>query len=138
MKIKIKKLHPSATIPTYRKIGDAGMDLTAIDIKYDTHHITYKTGLAMSIPEGYVGFLFPRSSIYKRRQFLANSVGVIDSGYRGEIMLKLTRSSDELEYCEGDRVGQLIIMPYPKIEFNEVNQLSETDRSSGGFGSTGV
>jgi dUTP pyrophosphatase len=64
-------------------------------------------------------------------------VGVIDSGYRGEIMLKLTRSSDELEYCEGDRVGQIIILPYPQIEFEEVKELSETNRGTGGFGSTG-
>lgn len=137
MKVKIKKIHPKAVIPFYRNLGDAGMDLTAADIQYDKGHITYKTGLAMSIPEGYVGLLFPRSSIYKTGQFLVNSVGVIDSGYRGEIMLKLTRSKDELEYCEGDRVGQIVILPYPQIEFEEVNQLSETERSTGGFGSTG-
>ena len=137
MKVKIKKLHPRAVIPKYAREDDAGMDLTAADIDYDIHHITYKTGLAMSIPEGYVGLLFPRSSIYKRRQFLANSVGVIDSGYRGEIMLKLTRSNDELEYCEGDRVGQIIIMPYPEIEFEEVKELPTTQRGGAGFGSTG-
>lgn len=137
MKVKIKKLHPRAVIPKYAKKDDAGMDLTAADIDYDTHHITYKTGLAVSIPEGYVGLLFPRSSIYKRRQFLANSVGVIDSGYRGEIMLKLTRSNDELEYCEGDRVGQIIIMPYPEVEFEEVKELPATQRGGAGFGSTG-
>ena len=137
MKVEIKKLHPRAVIPTYKNQGDAGMDLTAIDIQYNDHHITYKTGLAMSIPPGCVGLVFPRSSIYKRRQQLANAVGVIDSGYRGEIMLKLTRSTDELEYCEGDRVGQIIILPYPFVEFEEVKQLSETERSTGGFGSTG-
>jgi len=137
MKVKIKKLCPRAVIPMYKNAGDAGMDLTAVDIEYDEFYITYKTGLAMSIPEGFVGLLFPRSSIYIRRQLLANSVGVIDSGYRGEIVLKFTRSEDELEYCEGDRVGQIIILPYPKIEFEEVKQLSETSRGIRGFGSTG-
>ena len=138
MKVKIKKLNPNATIPSYAKKGDAGMDLTSVDMEYSTGHITYKTGLAMEIPAGYVGFLFPRSSVYKTQQTLVNSVGVIDSGYRGEIMLKFTRSKDALEYGEGDRVGQIIIMPHPEIQFKEVKELSVSDRSSGGFGSTGV
>ena len=137
MKVKIKKLHQRAIIPRYARFGDAGMDLTAADIIYDSSHITYKSGIAIAIPEGYVGLLFPRSSVYKTQQILANSVGVIDSGYRGEIMLKFTRSKDEIEYCEGDRIGQLIILPFPKIEFKEVKELTETNRGSGGFGSTG-
>ena len=137
MKIKIKKLHPKAIIPEYAKLGDAGMDLTSIDMEYSPGHITYKTGLAMAIPNGYVGLLFPRSSVYKTQQTLANSVGVIDSGYRGEIMLKFTRSKDALEYGEGDRIGQIIILPYPEIQFEEVNHLSDTQRAGGGFGSTG-
>ena len=137
MKIKIKKLHPKAIIPKYAKPGDAGMDLTAVDMDYNPGHITYKTGLAFAIPDGYVGFLFPRSSVYKTRQSLANSVGVIDSGYRGEVMLKFTRSKDALEYSIGDRIGQLIVMPYPDVQLEEVNHLSDTQRSGGGFGSTG-
>jgi dUTP pyrophosphatase len=138
MKVKIKKVHPSAVIPSYAKVGDAGMDLTAVIVEYGDTHITCRTGISIAIPAGHVGLLFPRSSVYKTKQILANSVGVIDSGYRGEIMLKFTRSSDELEYCEGDRVGQLIILPYPQIEFKEVKELSETNRGSGAFGSTGV
>lgn len=141
MKVKIKKLHPDATIPTYAKPGDAGMDLTAVSADFsDLDHLTYHTGLAIEIPEGYVGLLFPRSSVYKTGQQLINSVGVIDSGYRGEIMLKYTRNINETEriaYRPGDRVGQLIIMPYPSIEFEEAEELSLTSRGLGGYGSTG-
>tara|TARA_B100000282_G_C31506286_1_gene387272 strand:- start:97 stop:507 length:411 start_codon:yes stop_codon:yes gene_type:complete len=135
MKVKIKKLHTKAVIPKYAKDGDAGMDLTAVEAFADAYYITYRTGLSIEIPPGYVGLLFPRSSVYKKGQILSNSVGVIDSGYRGEIMLKFTRSLNQ--YAVGDRVGQIIILPFPKIEFEEVSQLSETNRASGGFGSTG-
>jgi len=137
MKVKIKKLHEDAIIPKYAKDGDAGMDLTAVDVTADAGVITYKTGLAVEIPRWHVGLLFPRSSVYKTGQSLTNCVGVIDSGYRGEIMLKFTLSPYQREYQIGDRVGQLIIMPYPKIEFEEVEQLSSTDRGEGGYGSTG-
>jgi len=137
MKVKIKKLHEDAIIPKYAKDGDAGMDLTAVDVTADAGVITYKTGLAVEIPRWHVGLLFPRSSVYKTGQSLTNCVGVIDSGYRGEIMLKFTLSPYQREYQIGDRVGQLIIMPYPKIEFEEVEQLTQTDRGEGGYGSTG-
>jgi dUTP pyrophosphatase len=142
MKIKIKKLHKDAIIPTYAKPGDAGMDLTAVKADANTlwDYITYHTGLAIEIPEGYVGLLFPRSSVYKTEQLLSNSVGVIDSGYRGEIMLKYTRGSAirKTSYKPGDRVGQLIILPYPQVHFLEVESLSETERGEGGYGSTGT
>ena len=137
MNIKIKKLHPNAIIPEYAKTGDAGLDLTAVDFEVTGLHITYKTGLAIAIPEGFVGLLFPRSSVYKTGQYLTNSVGVIDSGYRGEIMLKFTRPELDSQYKVGDRVGQLIIMPYPQIKLEEVEDLGTTDRGRGGFGSTG-
>ena len=137
MNIKIKKLHPNAIIPEYAKIGDAGLDLTAVDFISNGLHITYKTGLAIEIPEGFVGLLFPRSSVYKTGQYLTNSVGVIDSGYRGEVMLKFTRPALDSQYKVGDRVGQLIIMPYPQVKFEEVEDLDATDRGVGGFGSTG-
>jgi len=135
MKVKIKKLHPNAIIPCYAKIGDAGLDLTAIGFETTETHITYHTGLSIEIPYGYVGLLFPRSSVYKTEQVLSNSVGVIDSGYRGEIMLKFSRSKNE--YIIGDRVGQIMLIKYPQITFEEVNELTPTSRSSGGFGSTG-
>ena len=139
MKVKIKKLHPEAVIPSYAKPGDAGMDLTAVDVSTPGgKHITYHTGLAVEIPQGHVGLLFPRSSVYKTGQTLSNCVGVIDSGYRGEIMLKYTLSPYGLEYQIGERVGQLIIMPYPHVEFVEENELTQTERGEGGYGSTGA
>jgi dUTP pyrophosphatase len=137
MKIKIKKLHADAIIPKYAKDGDAGLDLTAIDVSADEGTITYKTGLAIEIPRWYVGLLFPRSSVYKTGQSLTNCVGVIDSGYRGEIMLKFTLSPYQREYQIGDRIGQLIIIPYPMIEFEEVEELAKTSRGRGSYGSTG-
>lgn len=135
MKVNIKKLHSNAQIPAYAKEGDAGLDLVAVEAFEDIDWITYRTGLAVEIPKGFVGLLFPRSSVYKKNQRLANSVGVIDSGYRGEIMMKYTRSQNQ--YSVGERVGQLLILPYPEIEFNEVPELGVSSRGTGGFGSTG-
>ena len=137
VKVKIKKLHPDAVIPKYAKAGDAGLDLTAVDIVADAHTLTYKTGLAIELPPWHVGLLFPRSSVYKTGQFLSNCVGVIDSGYRGEIMLKYTLSPYATEYEIGDRVGQIIIVPYPRIDFHQVENLTPSDRGSKGYGSTG-
>ena len=148
MKVSIKKLHEKAVIPAYAKEGDAGLDFTAVDISRDNvGNITYHTGLAVAIPDGYVGLLFPRSSISKKQQFLTNGVGVIDSSYRGEIMAKfkpvmgtydtILDLFESNEYEIGDRVVQLLIIPYPQIEFEEVEELTETERGYGGFGSTG-
>ena len=140
MKVRIKKMHEAGVIPAYAKPGDAGLDLVAVSETWndDNTMVTYGTGLAVEIPEGYVGLLFPRSSISKTNLELSNSVGVIDSGYRGEIMFKFRYNSEGMVYDVGDRVGQLIILPYPSIEFEEVQELSSTDRGEGGFGSTGV
>lgn len=136
MKIKIKKLVPEAVIPEYATPGAAGMDLTAVTIEEVDDVVTYGTGLAMEIPEGYVGLIFPRSSNYKYDCVLANSVGVIDSDYRGEIKFKFFKIGENV-YKVGDRVGQIVIVPYPTIEFEQVENLSETSRGSGGFGHTG-
>jgi len=137
MKIKFKKLHKDAVVPTYAKPGDAGMDLTAISEEWnkDNSLVTFGTGLSIEIPEGYVGLIFPRSSISKTTLNLSNSVGVIDSGYRGEIMFKFRYLEEGSVYEIGDRVGQLLILPYPTIEFEE-GELSNTERGEGGFGST--
>jgi dUTP pyrophosphatase len=139
MKIKIKKLHPDAVIGGYAKPGDAGIDIVAVSEQWneDNSMVTYGTGLAIEIPEGYVGLLFPRSSVSKTTLNLANSVGVIDSGYRGEIMFKFRYLEEGDVYDVGDRVGQLLILPYPQVEFEEVEELSSTERGEGGFGSTG-
>ena len=162
LKKKKKKLNENAVIPTYAKYGDAGMDLVATSKYYDDNgNIVYGTGLAFEIPKGYVGLLFPRSSNSKQQLLLSNSVGVIDSGYRGEVMLKFKSSASSFSlkslfklifnqdakitiinnvktsYNVGERIGQIIILPYPKIEFEEAEELSETERNTGGYGSTG-
>jgi len=143
MKINIKKLNLNAVVPSYAKEGDAALDLTAVTMVRDPFmNIVYGTGLSIEIPDGYVGLLYPRSSISKTGLSLANSVGVIDSGYRGEIMLKYRFNKNlKIAYgnCPkvGERVGQLMIVPHPKVELIEVEELSNSDRGSGGFGSTG-
>ena len=141
MKVRIKKLSENAVIPTYAKDGDAGMDLVATSIKFDGTQITYGTGLAIEIPEGFVGLVFPRSSIRKTDLSLSNSVGVIDSGYRGEIQATFNQKSlskdGQILYGVGDRIMQIMIIPHPPVQFIEVNELSDTLRGEGGFGSTG-
>ena len=137
MILKFKKLHEDAIIPSYAKPGDAGLDLTAVTESWNLDIVTYGTGLAVEIPEGFVGLLTPRSSVYKTGLFLANSVGVIDSGYRGEIMFKYRSLDSGLQYYIKDRVGQLLLVPIPLIKTLEVDELSSTDRGEGGFGSTG-
>ena len=140
MKVRIKKLNADAVIPTYAKEGDAGMDLVATRIiSNTTFDVSYGTDLAMEIPNGFVGLVFPRSSIRKYELALSNSVGVIDSGYRGELQATFKKENglDSLAYKVGDRIAQIIIIPYPPIEFDEVAELSDTERGDGGFGSTG-
>ena len=137
MKIKIKRLHPNAVLPKYAKAGDAGMDLTAVSLELiNTDYIKYNFGLSFEIPDGFVGFIFPRSSCYKQDQILSNCVGVVDSGYRGEVSAVMIGTTDK-SYKVGDRVAQLIVMPIPYVQFDEVNELSDTERGAGGYGSTG-
>lgn len=141
MKVKFKKLVPEAVIPEYAKAGDAGKDLVATSRTWNDEMQCwiYGTGLAVEIPEGHVGLLFPRSSIRKYGIILTNHVGVIDSGYRGEIMLTFRPAmvGGEHVYNVGERIGQLIIIPYPQYESIEAEELSETERGEGGHGSTG-
>ena len=150
LEVKIKKLHKDAVIPKYETVDSVGMDLTAVSKEYDKHgNIVFGTGLAIQIPEGYYADLRPRSSISKYDLVLVNSVGTIDSDYRGELILKfkptLRKSTlcggvyevdTVCEYDIGDRVAQIVILPYPKVYFVEVDELSETERGTGGFGST--
>lgn len=163
MKLRVKKLHPKAVIPKYAKPGDAGLDLTAVSLEYKNGRYVYGTGLAFEIPDGHVGLIFPRSSINKYDLRLTNCVGVIDSGYRGEVkfvfendgMTPREELSEEVkqafwdsneespEYIRkifkvGERIGQLIVMPYPQMEVvEELGELSASERGEGGFGSTG-
>lgn len=140
MKVKIKKLGPEGVIPKKAHESDAGFDLTATSRRMDkSGFIEFGTSLSFAIPEGHVGLIFPRSSISKINMCLSNSVGVVDSHYRGEVRFRFKPSNAGNGIYEvGDRVGQLIIMPYPEIEFEEVEELDETDRGEGGFGSSDV
>jgi dUTP pyrophosphatase len=140
MKVKIKKVHADAVIPKYAKESDAGLDLVATSIiSNTTFQITYGLGIALEIPDGFVGLVFPRSSIRNTELTLSNSVGVIDSGYRGELQATFNKSNglDSVSYKVGDRVCQIMIIPHPIIELIEVDELSESARGAGGFGSTG-
>jgi dUTP pyrophosphatase len=138
IKLKIKKLNDRAKIPNYAKKGDAGIDLIATTTVSNGYFIEYGTDLAMEIPEGHVGYIFPRSSISKTDHYLRNSVGVIDSGYRGEIKVRMSIPAlGSKNYKNGDKIAQLIIMKLPWVDIEEVDELSETDRGEGGFGSTG-
>ena len=142
MQVKIKKLNENAVIPSYAKDGDAGMDLVATKIiSNTTFDVTYGTDLAMEIPKGFVGLIFPRSSIRKYELILSNSVGIIDSGYRGELQATFNKINHHKirvdDYKVGDRICQITIIPHPIIQFVEVDDLSDSERSSGGFGSTG-
>ena len=139
MKIKIKKLSHNAKIPKYAKMGDACMDLYAASYEIDKcgNH-TYDTGIAIEIPEGYVGLIFPRSSISKTYDMsLRNSVGVIDSGYRGEIKVRMSVPALGESYGIGEKIAQLIIMETPMLKVIEVDELDESERGAGGFGSSG-
>ncbi len=170
LQVKIKKLHTDAVVPSYAHSTDCGMDLTAVSKTFDEYgNVVYGFGLAFEIPEGYAGFIFPRSSNHKSGLLLTNCVGIVDSGYRGEVTAKFaTRSvsamprrfwyrlkfiftnksrgyevttwhhfSEDVNYNIGDRVAQMVILPYPKVTFEEVDELSDTERGTGGYGSTG-
>lgn len=174
LRVQIKKLADNAVIPTYAHDTDAGMDLYATSVYEDkeTGAMVYGTGISVAIPKGYVGLIFPRSSVVNTFTYLSNAVGVIDSGYRGEIMAKFRACHAAVTphkfwerikylvlggegrqigtgvdtnymylnsgmYHVGDRIGQLIIMPYPKVAFEEVDELPKSDRGTGGYGSTG-
>ena len=192
LKVKIKKLVPEAVIPAYAKDGDMGMDVTATSVEYDKKLdcFVYHTGLAFEVPRGYGMLIFPRSSNRKTNSYMTNHVGILDSGYRGELLLcfkykeslsfilssfrsdkfieKLANNVDVKDakslavavikttndiasndidltnfmmnfapYKAGDRIGQIVIVPYPTIEFEETDTLSESERGIGGHGSTG-
>lgn len=145
MQLKFKKLSEKAVLPVRAHKTDAGMDLTATSITTQINEcgqlmLVYHTDLAVEIPEGYVGLLFPRSSVYKKSLAQTNSVGVIDAGYRGEIMAVFKTTTDVVPavYKEGERFAQLVIVPIPEIEIVEAEELSESDRGENGYGSTGT
>lgn len=141
MELKYKKTHKDAVAPIYATDGSNGMDLTAIGSKLinGNTQIKYNLGLAFEIPVDHVGLLFPRSSIVKTSLRLGNSVGVIDSDYRGEVsaVFDVTYMANGSMYKSGDRIVQMVIVPAPRFDLKEVSSLDETERGSGGYGSTG-
>ncbi len=144
MKMNYKKLRPDAKVPTYGSPFSAGADLYAVT---DGQTVTFApgetkivhTGIALEIPEGYAGFIYARSGIANKRGLApSNKVGVVDADYRGEIMVSLHNHSNEVqEIADGERVAQMVIAPFLKVEYTEVDELSDTERGEGGFGSTG-
>ena len=146
IKVKYKFVHPEAKAPFKANPTDAGWDLSCIagpEVDDDGNFV-YQTGLALEIPEGHVGLLFPRSSIAKKDMLLSNAVGVVDAHYRGEVLAKfkpyISGPSKHIAYHmyeKGDRICQLIIIPIPEVEMEEVQILSKTDRGEGGYGSSG-
>lgn len=141
MKVKIKKLNPLACTPSRANDHDAGFDLTATSVEYPpgstSAFVEVCTGVSLEMPSGYVGLIFPRSSISKTKHFLRNSVGVIDSGYRGEIKLRFSIDDSSTSYQIGDRVGQIIFIKLPVVDIIECDELSDSARKEGGFGSSG-
>ncbi len=141
--IRAVKLRENAVMPAFATPGSAGADLTAcIDGKIVVDPgktVMVPTGIAMEIPEGYAGFVFARSGLATRSGLApANKVGVIDSDYRGEILVSLhNHGEDAAEIAPGQRIAQLVIMSVYQAEFVQTQDLSETDRGAGGFGSTG-
>ena len=166
MIFKYKKLHPDAVAPFRKHYNDAGYDLTAVLIEKKDKYVQYNTGIAVEIPDGYVGLIFPRSSVTKEDLMLKNSVGVIDSGYQGEIRFRFikavndafkadvrtsSRSGGSVErfinmyspdrtldlYKVGDRIGQIMFIKLPEITLELVDEFSSSLRGTEGFGSTG-
>jgi dUTP pyrophosphatase len=138
MEVKVV-LEEGATMPTKAHETDAGYDLVAVTERVDKlGFLELDTGVRFAIPEGHVGYIFPRSSISNKNMRLTNSVGVIDSGYTGTVKFRFRRDSIPLMdfYKPGDKVGQLIIMPIPEVSLTQVENLETTDRGDGGYGST--
>ena len=142
MNIKFKKLNPKAKTPERAHEHDAGFDLYACTMDWSVNEASglyteYGTGLAFEIPKGYAGFLLPRSSISKTHHMLKNSVGLIDSGYRGEVKFRFSPDSTRTAYICGDKIGQIVFLKLLAVKLEESDDLSSSDRGKGGFGSTG-
>lgn len=140
MKIKFKKTHPNFIEPSIGSKDSAGIDLYCVDRNFKNEYVEYNLGMSIEIPKGYGGFLFPRSSVSNYSLSLANSVGVIDPDYRGPLKVRFNYEElKPLKYYEiGERVCQLIVIKTEIIQLELSDELSETDRGDGGFGSTGI
>ena len=144
MKLPIKRLDPDLPIPKYAKPGDAGCDLLAAEdmtLQPGGGRALVPTGIALAIPEGYAGFVQPRSGLaVKNGVTCLNTPGLIDSGYRGELKVLLinTDPSTPFEVIRGERIAQLVIQKIEVVQFDETDELPSSDRGEGGFGSTGL
>lgn len=151
--VEFIKTHPNAIIPTKAHLSDAGADMTAVGVSIEGDVVTYNLGVAIKLPPGHCAFLMPRSSIYKQNLQLCNSIGLIDESFVGTIQAKfrITKWNNmvpfdslypqlvlENIYKIGDKVAQLVILPIPSVTYKEVSSLEDTDRGSGGFGSSGI
>lgn len=143
MKLKFKKLNENAVLPRKANPTDAGFDIVAVTSYLDkSYNHVYKTGIAVEIPNGYFGILAPRSSVTNSSYILGNGIGIIDSGFRGELLFKFKDIDPDLftefKYKPGDRIGQLIVIPLPQFEPEFVGELDDTNDRGGGFGSSGA
>ena len=138
MQVSFKKLSENAVAPIKGTIGSAGFDLVATSKRVTEKYIEYGTGLSFEIPIGHVGLLFQRSSVSNKDLSLSNAVGVLDSDYRGEVTFRYRYKNLDDIYNIGNKIGQLIVIPYPKVSFIESKELTSTVRGTGGYGSTGL
>src|SRR5580692_7993611 len=143
MEIQVTLLHPDATIPSYANEGDAGCDLVAVEprlLKAGGGRAMVPTGFAVAIPVGHGGFVLPRSGLAAKHGVTCiNAPGLIDSGYRGEVMVALVNldPTNDYEVKKGDRIAQLVVLPVPSAHFAPVDELPAAKRGEGGFGSSG-
>lgn len=134
----LQKLHFDLRMPAYANSGDAGLDLyAACGALVTGETVLIPTGVAVAVPDGYVGLVCPRSGLSKHGVTVANAPGVVDSGYRGEVTVRLTTTSAPYEVFRGDRIAQLLVIPILRPEVNFVDRLDDTERGANGFGSTG-
>ncbi len=143
MNIPVKRLHPDAVLPSTAHVGDAGCDLVSVEevtLRAGGGRGLVATGFAMALPEGFGGFVLPRSGLASRHGVTcANAPGLIDAGYRGEVKVALVNLDPEQDYVvrPGDRIAQLVVLPVPALSWEVVDELTESDRGSAGFGSSG-
>jgi dUTP pyrophosphatase len=143
MEIPVRVLHPDASLPLYAHDGDAGCDLVAVEsctIAAAGGRVMVPTGFSIAIPEGYGGFVLPRSGLAAKHGVTCiNAPGLIDAGYRGEVMVALVNLDPTLDYevNKGDRIAQLVVLPVPLTHFTTVEELPPAQRGAGGFGSSG-
>lgn len=141
MQLQVQRVHPDAVVPAYAHPGDAGLDLTSVEaVRLPAGgRAAVRTGLAIAVPDGWVGLVHPRSGLARRHGVtVANAPGTIDAGYRGEVLVLLVNlGTDDVELAAGERVAQLVLQEVARAEVVEVEQLDDTARGSGGFGSTG-